>query len=148
MDEILAIDPNANVIVLGDMNDFQFSYPISDVLAADVLTNLMNTLPITEQYTFIFNGNSQALDHILVSGNLFRNLVDFDVVHVNAEFAYHHSPERPSNHDPVLATFYLETRVIPVGGVTTPTVPSKFWFIPLALGGLIIGFLARKRRGV
>lgn len=110
VDSILALDANANVIVLGDLNDFQFSTPVSDTLAADVLTNLMSTLPITEQYTYIYDGNSQVLDHILVSDNLFQDAsIEFDVVHVNAEFAY--SSSRPSDHDPVVATFTLLRRV-------------------------------------
>jgi predicted extracellular nuclease len=110
VDDILALDPNANVIVLGDLNDFQFSESISDVLAADILTNLANTLPITEQYTYLYVGNSQVLDHILVSGNLFDNAyVGSDIVHVNAEFAY--SSQRPSDHDPVVATFTLPHRI-------------------------------------
>jgi uncharacterized repeat protein (TIGR01451 family) len=107
VDDVLALDPDANVIVLGDLNDFQFSTPISDTLAADVLTNLVNTLPITEEYTYMYDGNSQVLDHILVSDHLYDSaFVDFDIVHVNAEFGYHYT--RPSDHDPVLATFLLE----------------------------------------
>jgi uncharacterized repeat protein (TIGR01451 family) len=107
---ILALDPHANVVVLGDLNDFQFSEPISDVLAADVLINLVSTLPITEQYTYIYDGNSQVLDHVLVSDNLFENgYAGFDIVHTNAEFAY--SSLRPSDHDPIVATFTLPHHV-------------------------------------
>ena len=100
--DILAIDPNANVIVLGDLNDFQFSPPLA-TLQDGVLTNLMDTLPATEQYTFIFDGNSQILDHILASSSLATSAV-VDVVHVNAEFDASH---RASDHDPVLAQFEL-----------------------------------------
>jgi uncharacterized repeat protein (TIGR01451 family) len=107
---ILALDPHANVVVVGDLNDFQFSEPISDVLAADVLINLVSTLPITEQYTYIYDGNSQVLDHVLVSDNLFENAyAGFDIVHTNAEFAY--SSMRPSDHDPIVATFTLPHHV-------------------------------------
>jgi predicted extracellular nuclease len=101
-DAILALDPNANVIVLGDLNDFPFSAPIT-ILSGGVLTDLMSTLPPGEQYDFIFDGNSQALGNILISQNL-RNgaAVDFDIVHVNAEFA---PTTRHSDHDPLLARF-------------------------------------------
>ena len=106
VDGILALDANANLIVLGDLNDFQFSPAVSETLAADVLVNLMWTLPITEQYTYVYNGNSQVLDHILVSDNLSDNAtIEFDIVHTNAEFAY--SAQRPSDHDPVVATLTL-----------------------------------------
>jgi uncharacterized repeat protein (TIGR01451 family) len=102
---ILALDPAANVVVLGDLNDFQFSTPISDTLAPDLLTNLVDTLPAGERYSYIYDGNSQVLDHILVSDNLFDNaLVGYDAVHVNAEFP---ASARPSDHDPALAAFRL-----------------------------------------
>ncbi|RLJ00459.1 MAG: hypothetical protein DRP08_06555 [Candidatus Aenigmatarchaeota archaeon] len=130
VDRILALDAHANVIVLGDLNDFQFSEAISDTLAADALINLMSTLPITEQYTYIYDGNSQALDQILVSDNLFEDaLVGFDVVHTNAEFV---PGVRPSDHDPVVATFFFgplsvvkevtPTVGVPLGGVVTYTI--------------------------
>lgn len=109
VDSILALDPSANVIVLGDLNDFQFSTPLA-TLAGGVLTDLVNTLPVTEQYTYIYDGNSQVLDHILVSDNLSNNaIVEFDIVHTNAEFA--HSAQRPSDHDPIVATFTLPHRI-------------------------------------
>jgi predicted extracellular nuclease len=100
VDSVLAADPNANVMVMGDLNDFQFSNPIT-TLKGGVLTNLVDTLPVNEQYTYIFEGNSQVLDHILVSNNLV-NGSEFDVVHINAEFA-----DQVSDHDPVMASFNL-----------------------------------------
>jgi predicted extracellular nuclease len=99
VDSILALDPNANIIVLGDINDFQFSETL-DILKGGVLNNLIDTLPIEEQYTYVFEGNSQALDHILVSDNLFRTPFLYDVVHVNAEFA-----DQVSDHDPQVVQF-------------------------------------------
>jgi uncharacterized repeat protein (TIGR01451 family) len=120
VDSVLALDPGASVIVLGDLNDFQFSEAVSDTLAADVLVNLMSTLPITEQYTYMYNGNSQVLDHILVSDYLYEDaLVRFDAVHVNAEFAY--SYLKPSDHDPVVATFLIE----PDLSVTKDVTPTE-----------------------
>jgi predicted extracellular nuclease len=110
VDSILALNPNANVIVLGDLNDFHFSEAVSDVLAADILTNLMYSVPITDRYTYVFEGNSQVLDHILVSDHLINTtLPEFDVVHVNAEFVANitSSSRRASDHDPVLARFWL-----------------------------------------
>jgi uncharacterized repeat protein (TIGR01451 family) len=110
VDSILALDPNANVIVLGDMNDFPFSEPLA-TLRDGVLTNLMDTLPVAEQYTYIYDGNSQVLDHILVSDNLHDSATaEFDIVHANVEFAY--SAQRPSDHDPIVATFTLPLRRI------------------------------------
>ena len=101
VDGLLALDPNAKIVVAGDMNEFDFLEPL-DVLkggADPVLTNLAAALPGAEQYSYIFDGNSQQLDHILVSDALLGSS-QFDAVHVNAEFA-----DQASDHDPLLAGF-------------------------------------------
>lgn len=100
--QILAIDPNANVVVLGDFNDFEFSAALQ-TLQGGVLNNMTETLPQDQRYSYVFEGNSQTLDHILVSDRL-RNSTAFafDVVHVNAEFA-----DRTSDHDPPVVRFTL-----------------------------------------
>jgi predicted extracellular nuclease len=101
--ELLAVDPKAKVIVLGDMNDFPWSDSIQ-ALQKDALTNLVTTLPLEEQYTYIYDGNSQVLDQIFASSGMMDSLIGVDVVHVNAEYYYQ---ERLSDHDPVLALFDL-----------------------------------------
>ena len=111
-----------NTVVLGDLNEFEFVSPVEDILGQTLplvdesgnpinyfapfqnLTNLTNTLPEDERYTFIFQGNSQSLDHILVSDSLDKT-AEFDIVHVNAEFA--ETPERASDHEPLLASLHL-----------------------------------------
>ncbi len=110
--QILSIDPNANVMVLGDINDFQFSNPVNTLKSAG-LHALIETLPEAERYTYNFEGNAQALDHVLVSNNLRNNLVAYDTVHVNAEFA-----TQVSDHDPSVAAFRL------TGGATPTPAPS------------------------
>jgi predicted extracellular nuclease len=91
---IHAADPGASVVVLGDLNDFEFSTAV-DRLEGGLLHTLIETLPQQERYTYVFEGNSQALDHILVSDALFARPFAYDVVHVNAEFA-----AQASDHDP------------------------------------------------
>jgi predicted extracellular nuclease len=108
VDELLAADPRANVIVLGDINDFEFSETV-DVLEGGVLTTLMDTLPKPERYSYVFEGNSQVLDQILVSGNLLGTFpIDYDPVHVNSEFA-----DQASDHDPQVARLDLRGRQAP-----------------------------------
>ena len=58
-----------------------------------ILTDLITTLPTDQQYTYVFNGVSQVLDHILVTPGL--GDVQYQVVHVNAEY-----PDQASDHDP------------------------------------------------
>ena len=126
---IQAIDPNANIIVLGDLNDFQFSPPLV-TLQDGVLTNLMDTLPASEQYTYIFDGNSQILDHILASDNLAAN-AEVDAVHVNAEFD---ASRRASDHDPVLSRFVVPfvpdvaPTAVNLTGPSTGTINTAYTF--------------------
>jgi uncharacterized protein len=101
---ILAVDPNSRVIVLGDMNDFHFSAPVG-VLKGEGLHNLIETLPVEARYTYVYDGNSQVLDHILVSERLKGSLAAFEVVHLNSEFDY---MRQFSDHDPIVATFLWE----------------------------------------
>ena len=69
VDQILAAEPKSNIVVLGDLNDFEFSTTL-DLLEAGVLTTLIETLPPSERYTYVFEGNAQSLDHMLVSDEL------------------------------------------------------------------------------
>ncbi|MGE3957057.1 MAG: PxKF domain-containing protein [Vicinamibacterales bacterium] len=93
--QLLAADPSANIVVLGDLNDFEFSAPMSTLKSVG-LHVLMETLPQEERYSYVFEGNSQGLDHILVSGGIFGGRpFSYDVVHTNAEFA-----AQISDHDP------------------------------------------------
>jgi hypothetical protein len=102
VEEILADAPDANVVVVGDFNEFEFISPL-EILETN-LTNLTNTLPEDERYTFIFDGNSQALDHILVSDSL-TDSANYDIVHVNTEFA--DSDAKASDHDPLLSSLFV-----------------------------------------
>jgi predicted extracellular nuclease len=102
VDAILAVDSRAQVVVLGDFNDFEFSDTLS-ILQGGVLENLVLTLKKPERYTYVFEGNSQVLDHILASRLLYRGLRAYDVVHVNSEFA-----DQASDHEPQVARFILE----------------------------------------
>ncbi|WP_431841022.1 lamin tail domain-containing protein [Calidifontibacter indicus] len=101
VDKLLAADANANVIVLGDINDFEFS-KTADILVGSgstALTDLPRTLPASERYTYVYQGNSQVLDHILLSPNLVRTMANkkysYDIVHTNSEFS-----DQDSDHEP------------------------------------------------
>ncbi len=116
---LLATDPSANVVALGDFNEFEFLPPL-EILEQD-LTNLTNTLAENERYSVIFQGNSQSLDHILVSDSLLEG-AEFDAVHINSEFAA--TAERSSDHDPLLARLTIAP---PVGlpPIAPPTTPPE-----------------------
>lgn len=106
--ESLSTDPARGVIVLGDLNDYYQSGPV-EALRTAVQPALVHTyafLPTLDRYTYVFNGASQVLDHILITPNLLPTLAEVDPVHINANFPYpvhvdfsqaHHA----SDHDPV-----------------------------------------------
>lgn len=125
---LLAINPNANIVVTGDLNDFQFAGTLAPLAAAG-LTNLTDTLPENERYTYAFEGNLQALDHMWVSANLLSAGAAYDIVHANAEFL-----NQVSDHDPVLMTLASMPAPVPEPGT---------WAL-MALG--LAGLVARARR--
>jgi endonuclease/exonuclease/phosphatase family metal-dependent hydrolase len=85
-----------NVIVVGNFNEFEFVSPIASL--GDDLTILTNNISENERYSSIYQGNSQALDHILVSAGI-EAVAEY--VHVNAEFA--HRAAADFTHDPMVA---------------------------------------------
>lgn len=95
VDEALAA--GADVLVLGDLNDFWFSEPLAVLTAGGALENLTDRLPEAERYSYVWQGNSQQLDHVLASRALAAACVEAAPWHVNAEFA-----GQASDHDPVL----------------------------------------------
>ena len=99
--EMLSVDPNANVLILGDLNDYQFSAPI-ELLKGDILTDLVDTLPVDEQYSYVYDGNSQILDQMLVSEHLLGMMEEYNIMHINCEFNYQN---RFSDHDPETVVF-------------------------------------------
>jgi uncharacterized protein len=87
------IDKKANVVVVGDLNDYQFSDTAKILTGGKALTDLIDTLPANQQYTYVYDGQSEVLDHILVDPSIAK--VQYDPVHINAEFA-----NQTSDHDP------------------------------------------------
>ncbi len=103
--DILTADPGANVFVVGDLNDFQFSSALATLRGNPaLLSDLIDTLPLAERYTYIFEGNSEVLDHILISDAPMAHPFVYDVVHINSEFVV-----QASDHDPqiLLITYAL-----------------------------------------
>ncbi|MFF4605639.1 endonuclease/exonuclease/phosphatase family protein [Streptomyces sp. NPDC001339] len=91
--ELLAAEPKAAVVVAGDLNDYPFSPALKNLTAGGVLTDQVDRLPQAERYGYVYDGNSQVLDHMLTSRRLSR--ADYDIVHLNAEYA-----DQASDHDP------------------------------------------------
>ncbi|MFE6550301.1 endonuclease/exonuclease/phosphatase family protein [Streptomyces sp. NPDC057746] len=99
--DILAKQGSADVVTLGDMNDFEFSDTTKILEGRGELWSAIKSLPGSERYTYDYQGNSQVLDQILVSPSIRRGCdFEYDSVHINSEFH-----DQISDHDPQVLRF-------------------------------------------
>ena len=131
VDQTQGVQPDARIAVLGDLNEFGFNRPLRilsgelvagtpDSAGTPVLFDLADATigEANERYSYVFEGNAQALDHIYVSASLLGADVEpqFDAVHINSEF-----PDQLSDHDPDLASFLLLRAPVPLACVAGPS---------------------------
>lgn len=102
--DIKSKNPNANIVSVGDFNDYQFADALK-IHEGQLMTNMINKVEEKDRYTYLYQGNSQVLDHILVSNNLVKN-TEIDVLHINADFT--DMAGRASDHDPVMVQIDLK----------------------------------------
>jgi predicted extracellular nuclease len=99
--DILHVQKNAEVVTLGDMNDFEFSGTTKILEEDGALWSAIKSLPRSERYTYDYQGNQQVLDQILISPSIRRGRgFDYDSVHINSEFH-----DQISDHDPQVLRF-------------------------------------------
>ncbi|KAI0373889.1 DNase I-like protein [Pilatotrama ljubarskyi] len=99
---LLALDPNANVIVGGDCNEYVQTRAVFAPFAG-LLTEADEAagVELIERYTYLFDQNSEQLDHLFVSDAIVGRGVKVEHVHVN-NWAPSVSA-RASDHDPSVA---------------------------------------------
>ena len=123
VDGLLAANAGARIIVAGDLNEFQFEEPLQVLTGAQtfaggtitgtgtpVLENLTYRLAANERYSYVFEGNAQQIDHVLVSAALQAG-AQVDVLHINRD-------EFASDHDPVLVQLTVATPLVTQTGGT------------------------------
>lgn len=134
-------DATERIITVGDMNAFQFNDGYVDVIGTvkgtpspddqtvvpgdgvDLvnpnLTDLVDTLPPDQRYSFTFDGNAQVLDHIIVNDDALAVTNRFAYARDDADFAvknYELANElRLSDHDQPVA--YLSLGGVAPGSV-------------------------------
>ncbi|MFK4119705.1 endonuclease/exonuclease/phosphatase family protein [Streptomyces longwoodensis] len=100
--DVLDTQKNADVIALGDINDFEFSGTAQILEGDGELWSAIKSLPKSERYTYDYQGNQQVLDQILVSPSIRRGCdFEYDSVHINSEFH-----DQISDHDPQVLRFH------------------------------------------
>lgn len=109
----LAKEAKSNVIVLGDINDTPESATL-EKLAGSELKSLMSLVPIADRYTYIFKGNKELIDHILVSPQLLRSAA-VEILHINNG----DNTQKASDHDPIVSRYDLS------GSKPTPIDPDN-----------------------
>ncbi|MCA1594519.1 MAG: hypothetical protein LC754_18205 [Acidobacteria bacterium] len=119
-------DPTEKILSVGDYNAFQFNDGYVDVIGTikgtpspdnttvvpgdgvDLvnpdLTDLVDTLPADQRYSFTFDGNAQVLDHILVNQPVLSVINRFVYARDDADFPVKDyedpaKPQRLSDHD-------------------------------------------------
>ena len=103
-------DPDAPIAVLGDFNSDADGVTVANLLHDAPLASLWQRLPREQRHAYLFEGVSQTLDHILVTPELFDQLIDFRPLALNADYPHSLSERtdtlyRSSDHDPIIATF-------------------------------------------
>jgi predicted extracellular nuclease len=118
VDLLLAENPGARILVGGDLNDFHFGEPgegqhtVARIMDSptDPLSNVIPLVPEDQRYTFIFEGNSQVLDHMLLNEGMADLLRDQGIAHFNTDYptalgSNASVTARSSDHDPLVAYF-------------------------------------------
>ena len=124
--DIQSVDPDVNLVVTGDFNAYQFSDGYVDVLGQitgtsteegnmhwepspvyPVITNQVNNIPAEEQYSFVFRGSAQVLDHALTTANLDSLVTEFQYARGNSDAPsdlvnQDHTAMRASDHDGIV----------------------------------------------
>ncbi|ODS64119.1 MAG: hypothetical protein ABS41_03675 [Arenimonas sp. SCN 70-307] len=126
---IAQADATQPVVLIGDYNAFEFSdgyvdvmgiisgepAPTDEVLVPGTsavttpLVNLLKTVPVEQQYSYVFEGNTQSIDHALVNqAAMDATIPQLHHARVNADFASDLAadptvPVRSSDHDPLVA---------------------------------------------
>lgn len=103
LQSLYASNPDAQIAVMGDFNGFYFENAQVQLETDGGLYNLTFTLVASERYSYVFEGNAQQIDHLLVSLGLADQAV-FDIVHLNAG-----SANPVTDHDALLALLYVNT---------------------------------------
>lgn len=119
--ELTASSGENDVLMVGDFNAYLNEDPVL-AIEAGKFENLIRRLPPADRYTYVFNGESGALDYAFASESLRSQVSGVTVWHINAdeppvfdyntEFKtddrYAATPFRSSDHDPVLVGLSLK----------------------------------------
>jgi uncharacterized protein len=126
-----------DVLMMGDFNSYLLEDP-PKVLEAAGHESLHKRLPANDRFTYVFNGETGALDHAYASDSLKSQVTGVAVWHINAdeptvidyntEFKtddrYAATPFRASDHDPVIVGLTLRADTIATRPILSVSLPA------------------------
>lgn len=121
--QIIDIDPGANIVVGGDMNDFPWADSMRALSGRDTGTRILwspseEYMPRNEQFSYAFRGNLQQIDHLyasygLLAGNDAAARVPPDgwksaifISHIDSPFSKNNHIQT-SDHDAIVGRFKI-----------------------------------------
>lgn len=109
VEQIRSAYPQKPLVLLGDLNDTPGSAPLEALVEAGML-DLVANHALEGRYSYIYQGVSQALDHIVLFPAPSLTAIEAGFIHFNADFPHSLSyeagtPMRCSDHDAVIARF-------------------------------------------
>ncbi len=140
VDSLLADDKDAGVIVLGDLNTFEFTNDLTEILPGTldgkaVMKTILGEVEDDNRYTFNFEGNSQVLDHVFATRSLLQR-AKLDIVHVNVDFPRVDNTVG-SDHEPLVVqlgnTVVIDIIDIKPGSDPNAIDPTAGGLVPVAI---------------
>lgn len=111
----------SDVLMMGDFNSYLREDPVKALQTAG-FESLLERMKARDRFTYVFGGETGALDHAYASGSMSAQVRGVDVWHINADEPtvidyntenktndrYAPTPFRASDHDPVLVGLNLK----------------------------------------
>ncbi|HEU4324110.1 MAG TPA: ExeM/NucH family extracellular endonuclease [Roseiflexaceae bacterium] len=131
IDSIQTTSGDDDVLVVGDLNAYGAEDPIVALEEGGLVEQAKQFIAPADRYSYIFDGQSGELDHVLATESLSEQAVDMTIWHINAdepvvidyntEFKpqdlYSATPYRSSDHDPAIIGLQLQA---------APLAPASF----------------------
>ena len=133
----LRLQGEPDVLMVGDFNSYLLEDPVKALETAGH-ESLLKRLPAADRYTYVFGGETGALDHAYASASLRAQVTGVGVWHINADEPtaldyntdfttddrFAPTPFRASDHDPVLVGLTLAADAAVTQPVVTAMIPT------------------------
>ncbi len=129
--------PENDVLMMGDFNSYLLEDPTQQLEAAGN-ESLLKRMPANDRYTYVFGGETGALDHSYASASLKSQVTGVSVWHINSDEPtaldyntdfttddrFAPTPFRASDHDPVLVGLTLAADAAVTQPIVTASIPA------------------------